>query len=136
MNTPAPKQDVFDKLLDTYVEELMSMSDEQALCGADPVAMEKEGMELLRRSSEAAGRRRLDAARAKLAKQKASPVAMAAVPATTAQEARSFLARAANDGRYTMAARELKEMSDDEALRLYAQIKWLESQQTPSGDDT
>lgn len=134
MSIPAPKPDAFDKLLDTYVEELMTMSDEQVLCGADPVAMEKEGTDLLRRSREAAGRRRLEAARAKLAKQKVSPVAMDVVLAVTAQEARSFLARAANDGRYTMAARELKEMSDDEALRLYTQIKKLESQQTPPGD--
>lgn len=129
---PTPKPDAFDKLLDTYVEELKTLSDEQALGGVDPATMEKEGMELLQRSREEAGRRRLAAARTKLSQQKASE---AAIPAVTAQEARRFLEQASNDGRYTMAARELKEMPDTEALRLYAQFKKLEGEQLSPDDE-
>jgi hypothetical protein len=53
-----------------------------------------------------------------------------ATPVVTAQAARRFLAQVANDGRYTMAARELKELSDDEVLRRYAKLKRLESEQS------
>jgi hypothetical protein len=135
MTIPAPKSDPFDQLLDTYIEELNAMSDEQALGGTDPAIMEKEGVELLQRSREAVGRRRLLAARTKLVQQKALLVAVGVAPAVTAQEARRFLAQVANDGRYTMAARELKDMPDQEALRLYAQIKKLEGEQTPPGNE-
>lgn len=130
MNTPAPKPDAFDKLLDTYVEELKAMSDEQAFDGADPAAMEQEGQAMLQRSREAAGRRRLAAAREKVAQQRTSSTGQSAAPAVTAQEARRFLEQAANDKRFTMAARELKELSDDEVLRRYAKLKRLESEQS------
>jgi len=130
MNTPAPKPDAFDKLLDTYVEELKAMSDEQALDGADPVTMEREGQALLQRSREAAGQRRLAAAREKLAQRTESPTGRSPAPAVTAQEARRFLEQAANDRRFTIAARELKELSDDEVLRRYAQLKRLENEQS------
>lgn len=135
MNTPAPKPDAFDKLLDTYVEELKEMSEAQALDGADPATVEKQGAALLQQSREAAGRRRLAAARAKLARETASPNPVGAEPAVSAQEARSYLARASNDHRYTMAARELKDMSDEEALRLYTQMKKLEREQLPPDQD-
>jgi hypothetical protein len=132
MNTPAPKPDAFDKLLDTYVEELKAMTDQQALDGADPAAMEHEGHAMLQRSREAAGRRRLAAAREKLAQQTPAFAGQSAAPAVTAQQARRFLEQAANDRRFTMAARELKELSDEEILRRYAMLKRLESEQ--SGD--
>ncbi len=134
MNTPVPKPDAFDKLLDTYVDELKAMSDEQALGGADPAAMEREGQAMLQRSCEAAGRRRLAAAREKLAQQKTSSTGQSAAPAVTAQAARRFLEQAANDRRFTMAARELQELSDDEVLRRYAQLKRLESEQSPDDE--
>lgn len=130
MNTPAPKPDAFDKLLDTYVEELKAMSDEKALGGADPIAIAREGQAMLQRSREAAGQRRLVAAREKLAQQKTSPTGGSAAPAVTVHDARRFLEQAANDRRFTMAARELKELSDDEVLRRYAQLKRLENEQS------
>lgn len=130
-NTPAPKPDAFDKLLDTYVEELQAMSDEQALDGADPAAMEQQGQAMLQRSREAAGRRRLAAAREKLAQKVTSSYGRSAAPAVTPQEARRYLEQAANDKRFTMAARELKELSDDEVLWRYTKLKRLETEQSP-----
>jgi hypothetical protein len=135
MSTPAPKPDAFDKLLDTYVEELLSMSDEEALGGADPATMKNEGMALLQKAREQAGRRRLETARAKLAEEKMNVPTAATPGSISAQEARAFLLRAANDGRYTLVARELTNMSDEEALRMYAQIKKLEGLQGSSGGD-
>lgn len=135
MTTPAPKHDPFDKLLDTYVEELMAMSDEQALDGADPAALAREGIDFLQRARVEANRRRLAAARERIAGQTAAPGARDAVPVVSAQQARRFLEQASNDSRYTMAARELREMSDEEVLRLYAQMKQLEGEQTPPGDE-
>jgi len=129
MNTSAPKPDAFDKLLDAFVEELQAMSDEQALDGADPAAMEQEGKALLQRAQDAAGRRRLAGAREKLAQQKDSSTRESTVSAVSAQEARRFLEQAANDSRFTIAARELKELSDEEVLRRYAKLKRLESDQ-------
>lgn len=132
MNTPLSKQDSFDQLLDTYVKELIAMSDEEALNGVDPVSMVAEGLAMLDKARDAAGGRRLEAARAKLARQKTQIMIEPGTPKIDAHEARRFLARAANDGRYTLAARDLKDMSDDEALRLYEQFKRLEGRKTPS----
>jgi|JI10StandDraft_1071094.scaffolds.fasta_scaffold1222978_2 hypothetical protein len=136
MITPAPKPEAFDKLLDAYVEELISMSDEAALDGADPATMQREGLALLEKARSVTGARRLAAARAKLAQHKDQAVAAATASPVSAQEARRFLAQVANDGRYTLAARELKDMSDEEALRLYQQFKRLEGQQVPPSDET
>ena len=72
-----------------------------------------------------AGQRRLAAAKAGVASRKGLPSEMS--PATvTLDEARRYLAQAANDSRYTLAARGLGELSDEEVLRLYNQIKSLE----------
>jgi len=53
------------------------------------------------------------------------------------QDARAFLHKASNDPRFTLAARGLDEMSDEDALRLYRQIKRLElaGKKTPSGNE-
>jgi len=131
MNTPAPKADAFDTLLDVYVQELIAMSDEQALYGIDPAAMAQEGHAMLQRARDAAGRRRMAAARGKLAQQKAISTAETSASPVSVHEARRYLAAAANDSRFTIAARELKELSDDEVLRRYATLKRLESEQPP-----
>ena len=41
-------------------------------------------------------------------------------------DARAFLRIAANDSRYTLAARELGEMSDEDVIRLYQQLLQLQ----------
>ena len=50
-----------------------------------------------------------------------------AKPVVSAQAARDFLKKASNDGRYTLAARSLAEMSDEDVLGLYEQLKRLEN---------
>jgi len=132
MNTRS-KPDPFDKLLDTYLEELMSLSDAEVLDGADPAIAQKEGLAMLEKAKAESGRRRLAAARDRLEKKKFELPGTVG-PTISAQEARAFLLKAANDRRYTLAARGLNEMSDEDALHLYDQIKRIEADSTDKGE--
>lgn len=116
----------FDTFMDVMVAELIAMPDEQVLDGLDPSAVQAEGLGLLKAAKATAGQRRLAAAKAGVAsrKEQASEISQTNV---SLDEARRYLAQAANDNRYTLAARGLGELSDDEVLRLYIQIKSLES---------
>lgn len=134
MNPTIEKQDEFDVLLDSYVAELTAMSDEEVLNGKDPAEAQADGLRLLEVAKAEAGRRRLLAAKEKLAARKAE--GKAAMPASiSAQEARAFLRGAANDARFTLAARGLDEMSDEDALRLYEQIRRLEQENGSPGTE-
>jgi len=116
--------DEFESFIDTLVDELIKMPDDQVLEGLDPAAVQAEGLRLLNAAKVRAGRARLAAAKAGVSAMKAQSVM---VPASiTPEEARQFIARAANDGRYTLAARSLSEIPDDEALKLYNKLKSLE----------
>ena len=76
MSAPAWK-DPFDRLLAAYLEELMSMSDDDVLDGNDPAAMQAAGLQMLDAAKAEAGRRRLAVAKAELARQKgAKPPSM------------------------------------------------------------
>jgi hypothetical protein len=116
----------FDNFTDALVDELIAMADDQVLDGLDPAAVQAEGLEVLKAAKVEAGRRRLAAAKAGVA---VSKVLRAAVgePSVSVAEARRYLSQAANDSRYTLAARSLGDLSDDEVLRLYAQMKTLEA---------
>jgi len=126
MNTPKQEPDAFDTLFDTYFEELMAMSDEEVLDGADPAIVQKEGLAMLENAIAEAGKRRLARARSQLDMQNDHQSEIAK-PVVSAQAARDFLKKASNDGRYTLAARSLAEMSDEDVLGLYEQLKRLEN---------
>jgi propanediol dehydratase small subunit len=115
----------FGKFIDTLVDELIAMPDDKVLEGINSVAVQAEGERLLQAAIGQAGRARLAAAKAGVLTMKARPVAVSV--AVTPEEARQFIARAANDGKYTLAARSLSDMPDDEALKLYNKLKLLES---------
>lgn len=119
----------FENFIDVLVDELIAMPDEKVLEGSDPAAVQARGMELLGKAKAEAGRRRFAAAKAGAAALKAR-APMSALPAVSVDEARRYIAQAANDQRYTLAARKLGEMSDDDVMRLFAQMKRLEE----SGD--
>ena len=114
----------FENFIDTVVDELIAMPDDQVLEDIDPAVVQAEGLRLLQAAKVQAGRARLAAAKVGVSIVSARPVAASAV--VTPEEARKFIARAANDGRYTLAARSLGEMPDDEALKLYNKLKSLE----------
>ncbi len=120
------KQDEFDALLDSYLAELVATSDDEVLGGEDPAALKARGMGVLAAAKAEAGRRRLMVAKAKLAIGKSGSAKVSENP-VSALAAREFLRKASNDPRFTLAARGLDEMSDDDALRLYEQIRRLEN---------
>lgn len=136
MTSTTEKTDEFDVLLDSYLEELMGMSDEVVLDGDDSAAIKALGLQLLDAAKAEAGRRRLLAAKNKLAGRK-SMSDTTPVPVILAQEAKAYIRRVSNDPRFTLAARGLDEMSDEDALRLYEQLQRLEraNNETPGADE-
>jgi len=136
MTSMTEKQDEFDALLDSYLAELMAMSDAEVLDGEDPAALKAQGLQMLETAKTECGRRRLLAAKAQLANRKRESNKVAA-PAVSSQEARAFLRKVSNDPRFTLAARGLDEMSDEDAIRLYDQIWRLErAGEEPTDDET
>jgi hypothetical protein len=122
----------FENFVDAMVDELIAMPDEQVLEGFVPNAVQADGSALLNAAKTEAGRRRLAAAKSGLASLKEARTNVV-LPDVSADEARRYVAQAANDNRYTLAARSLGDLSDEEALRLYRQLKTLEVDVTKKG---
>jgi len=117
----------FNNFMDALTQELIDMPDEQVLEGRDVRELQAGGQALLRSARAEAGKRRLAAAKAGVSALRNKPdTSNVQVLAVSAAEARRFIAEAQNESRYTLAARKLGEMSDDEVLRLYSQMKRLE----------
>lgn len=129
MNTKPTNE--FDNFIDTFVDELIATPDDQILEGLDPTAVQAKGLALLRAAKNSVSRSRLAAAKAGYAASKSKPAPE--IQDVSAEEARRFLAQAANDNRFTLAARNLGELSDDEAIALYTKIKSIVS--SKDGDD-
>lgn len=122
-----PKNE-FDTFIDALTDELIATPDEHLLEGHDPAAVQANGLRLLQSAKAAAGRSRMAAARAGYANLKSRPHTDA--PVVSAAEARRFIAQASNDVRFTLAARNLGDLSDDEVIKLYAKLRSLQP-----GDD-
>lgn len=117
----------FSNFVDALTQELIDMPDEQVLEGKDAAQLQAGAQALLKSARAEAGRRRLVAAKAGANALRNRPsTSNVQVLAVSAAEARRFIAEAQNDSRYTLAARKLGEMSDEEVLRLYSQMKRLE----------
>nr|WP_297353867.1 hypothetical protein [uncultured Caldimonas sp.] len=117
----------FNNFLDVLTQELIDMPDEQVLDGRDVGQLQADAQALLKSARAEAGRRRLAAAKAGVgALRNQAPAQNVPVSGVSAAEARRFIAEAQNDSKYTLAARKLGEMSDEEVLRLYSQMKRLE----------
>jgi len=120
-----------DQLLEACFEELRQMPDREVLAGETPVEVRARADARLARATQEAGRRRLIAARAEVARPRA-PSAVARV-AVSLVEARAYIARIIQDTHYTLAARQLEEMPESEVLRLYEQLRELEDQNSSPG---
>lgn len=115
----------FHTFIDALVDELIATPDEQILEGHDPAAVHAKGLGLLQAAKTKTSRSRLAAAKTGYAALKSKPTV---VPqGISADEARRFLAQAANDPQVTLAARNLGELSDEEAMALYSKFKSIES---------
>ena len=120
-----------DQLLEACFEELRQMPDREVLAGETPVEVRARAESRLARATQEAGRRRLMAARAEIARPRA-PSAVVRV-AVSLVEARAYIARIIQDTHYTLAARQLEEMPEPEVLRLYEQLRELEDQNSSPG---
>jgi hypothetical protein len=126
----------FNNFVDVLTQELIDMPDEQVLEGKDVALLQASAQALLTSARTEAGQRRLAAAKAGAqALQNRPSTSNAQVLGVSAAEARRFIAEAQNDSRYTLAARKLGEMSDEEVLRLYSQMKRLEDAGNGGRDD-
>lgn len=123
-----------ENLLDSFLEELLSLSDKEVLADAEPAALIKDAHRMLDTAKVIAGRRRLASARAIVAK--GPKIAKAQEPDVSPLEARAYLQKAANDSRFTLAARDLEEMSDEDAILLYQQIRFLEESDGDNSEET
>lgn len=112
--------------LESYTYELMSMSDEEILEGQDIGVVKLRAANRIAAANREAGRKRLAAAKARLQKQDDT---VASQSSASLEEIKAYLRDAANDGRVTLAARQLSEMSDADARRLYSQLRQLREDQ-------
>lgn len=121
MTTSQKPQPSLELLMDSLLDELVAMTDEQVLDGADPAAIQSKGLAMLSAAKQEAGRRRLAAAKADVA---LSRIERRAEDPTlvSATEARTFLQEASNSRLYTLAARGLEEIPDDDAISIYRRV--------------
>lgn len=124
MNMTDPRETPKSKLIEAYLDELLALPDEEVLRGRDPAEIQAGGLRLFAKAKQEAGRRRLAAAKASVAQSRQHSQVLPST-SVTAEAARRFLAAAANDTRFTLAARELQDMSDEDVLRAYAQMQQL-----------
>lgn len=121
-----------DAFLKTLMEELLSMPDIEVLDGDDPAALRKENMTMVAKAKAAAGRRRLTAGRSGFV---AGQSLVRPAQDVSVAMARAAIESAMNDDQYTLAARSLGEMSDEDILRLYHQMERLKAKQNaPDGN--
>lgn len=119
------KKDEWSALLDSQQQELLNMSADELLEGEDIDALRKEKLSLLASARAEFGRRRLAAAKAGVVLKAAAQETKAEV--VDIQKARAFVLAAMNDSSYTLAARKLDEMSDEDVVRMYQQLQQLKS---------
>lgn len=116
-----------DSFLKTLAEELLAMPESEILEGDDVAALQKEKENMIAMAKLSAGRRRLAAGRLGYeASQQGSKVQQNEVSIAMA---RQVIEAAMNDSQFTLAARSLGEMSDEDIRRIYRQITQLQSKQ-------
>lgn len=113
-------------LVDAYLADLLELAPQEILEEAGDKAEEQKLFEeMVRKAKAEAGRRRLRRARETL-ERKALATNGVQAEAIDIEVARKYIAAAANDRRFTLAARDLRELPDEEIIRIYTQLKYLE----------
>jgi hypothetical protein len=115
--------------IDGYLDSLQRLPDDEVVDANQ--AMPPGGApfaELVEKARMAAGRRRLQRARRMLDQREPTGEAGQVVDVA---EARRFIAKAVNNPRFTLAARDLESMSDEDVLRIYRQLRDLGAEPTP-----
>jgi uncharacterized protein with von Willebrand factor type A (vWA) domain len=120
------KPEFSSSFLESYMYELMSMSDDEILEGQDVNAINERADARIAVACREAGRKRLAAAKARFQNQ---DNAVAAQSLVSLEEIKAYLRGAANDDRVTLAARQLSDMSEADVRRLYSQLAQLREDQ-------
>ena len=121
-----------DALIDAYLEDLQEVPEADLLADPDRVEMQRANFDkVVKAATMAAGKRRLALAKRALAAKSGNSMPLEPIDL---DEARRYVAEAANDARITLAARDLVEMPDEEVERIYRQLKELDSARSPRKD--
>jgi hypothetical protein len=134
MNINDAKRSTDLVFLESYVAELMAMKDEDVLDGDPPGLNKKKGLAIVAAAKSAVAKKRLDRARAAMDQEKTIKPALE--KHLSPMEARAFLQSAANDPRFTLAARNLAEMSDEDVMSLCENVQRLMANKPDSDDAT
>lgn len=108
--------------LEAQFRDLVATPDSEVLAGTTEEEARAFGLALVRSAKTAVAKRKFAAAKAALAGDAQAEGSSKATPVSVA-EARAFISAAANDSRFTLAARQLDEMSDEDILRLYVTMQ-------------
>ena len=129
----APRKPQFSSsFLESYMHELMSMPDEEILEGENVDAINQRAADRVSAANRDAGRKRLAAAAKARMHRRDNLSASYSLASIAEMKAYILEAAATNDGTFTLAARELNEMSEADTRRLYEQLKQLEDRQGDS----
>lgn len=101
-----------DNLFESYFQELRAMSDEDVLNGEAPSSVKARALDMLKSAKAEAGRIRLATARSQMQNAKVAGDDLTAN--VSLEQAKAYIAQVANDQRFTLAARKLGEMQDEE----------------------
>jgi hypothetical protein len=124
MSARSSYEEQLNHLLESCFQELQAMSDKDVLAGETTSAVRGRALARIERAAQEAGRRRLATAKAA---RETSVSGISARRDVSLSEARAYIGRVANDAQYTLAARKLEEMSEEEVFQLYGQIRELEA---------
>jgi hypothetical protein len=119
MSAPDKPKTPLDKFLEAYAVDLVATPDSEIVEGEDIADIRRRALARLAAAKAAAGPARLARARAE---RDAAVESRATRPTASAAHAREFLRAAANDSRYTLAARDYQELSDEDALKAYFKL--------------
>ncbi|MBL8308814.1 MAG: hypothetical protein JNL19_00185 [Burkholderiales bacterium] len=134
MNTKDTKRSPDGIFLESYIAELVAMKDVDVLDGDPPGLNKEKGLAIVAAAKATVAKRRLDRARAAMDREKS--ITPASGKKFSPMEARAFLRSAANDSRFTLAARNHADMSDEDVMSLCEDIQRLMADKTDSGDAT
>jgi hypothetical protein len=132
MNTKDDQRTDYEKFLSSYAEDLMEMSDEDILDGVPEADKKKEWLAIVDSAAKTVAKQRLKRAKTELNLIQTSSIATS--PTMSPIEARKVIQHAANDVRFTLAARGLEEMSDQDAVLMAQHVLHLRSQESGEGD--
>ncbi len=127
------KPDPYGEFLSSYLQELVETPDAEILASEKGIASDF-GARLLASAKTKAAKRRFGRAREAVAANKRA-ISSSAKRAITPADARALLARYARDPRLTLAARNLADLSDEDAVRLCQQLQELDETSDTRGKD-